>query len=84
MALSTQFDKSAKINMVASMTADDVRELLRRSCHDAGSASAWAKANGVSPAYVSDALNKQREPGPAICEALGVEREVRYRKRQTA
>lgn len=64
------------------MTADNVRALLKRSCDAAGSQSAWAKANNATPAYVSDVLAGRREPGPAICEALGIERVVIYRKKQ--
>jgi DNA-binding transcriptional regulator YdaS (Cro superfamily) len=62
------------------MNADEVRNMLRRACQAAGSAAAWAKDNGVSPAYVSDTLNKRRDPGPAILDALGIEAETNYRK----
>lgn len=64
------------------MTVTDVRDMLRRACQKAGSALAWAKANGFSAPYVSDVLNGRRDPAPRICEALGVVAEVTYRKRK--
>ena len=64
------------------MTADDVRYLLRRACAKAGSALAWAKANGFSAPYVSDVLRGRREPGPRMCETLRVVPEVIYRKKK--
>ena len=67
------------------MTADDVRQLLRKACDKAGSNRAWAQANDVSPAYVSDVLLRRREPGPAILDPLGLEaieeRRVTYRRK---
>lgn len=69
------------------MTADDVRGILKAACEGAGSNRAWAKANDVSPAYVSDVLLGRREPGPAILEPLGLEaveeRHVTYRRVRT-
>lgn len=67
------------------MTADDVRKLLTKACeaHRAiGGQKAWAKINGLSPAYVSDVLSGRREPGESICRALGIRRVVSYRKIQ--
>ena len=55
------------------MTAGEVRELLRKACEKAGTQGAWAKAHEVSAAYVSDVILGRRDPGPAICEALGLE-----------
>jgi hypothetical protein len=65
---------------VALMTADDVRNLLRRACEQAGTAAAWAAKHDLSAAYVSDAMNGRRDPGPAICKALGLTSETNYRK----
>jgi DNA-binding transcriptional regulator YdaS (Cro superfamily) len=62
------------------VTTDEVREMLRKACDRAGTARAWADQAGVSGAYVSDVLNGRREPGEAICKALGIERETVYRK----
>lgn len=38
----------------------------------------------VSPAYLSDVLNGNREPGPKILDALGIERVVSYRQRKAS
>jgi hypothetical protein len=62
------------------MTADDVRTLLRRAIEQTGTAAAWATQHDLSPAYVSDTLNRKREPGPAILRALGLTSETQYRK----
>lgn len=34
----------------------------------------------VSPGYVSDVVNLRRDPGPALLEALGLERVCGYRR----
>ena len=60
------------------MTLDDVRKLLRKACESAGSQQAWAEANKISPAYVSDVLVERREPGPAILDALGLKATTVY------
>lgn len=64
------------------MTASDVRTLLKRACAAAGTARAWAEQNKVSQAYVSDVLRGRRNPGEAICRALGLVAEQTYRKVQ--
>ena len=45
--------------------------MLQAACKEAGSQRAWARANGVSDAYVSDCLAGRREPGDSIARALG-------------
>jgi hypothetical protein len=65
------------------MTADDVRKLLKTACDKAGSLRRWAQQNDLSAAYVSDVLLGNRQPGPAVCDALGIEAvksETAYRK----
>lgn len=67
------------------MTADDVRKLLRAACDDAGNQATFAKKAGVSRAYVTDVLKGNRNPGPSILRALGLEcrraiPELSYRK----
>ncbi len=62
------------------MTVDDARQMLREACRKAGTSAAWADKHGVSQAYVSDTLNGRRDPGPAICKALGIVAELSYRK----
>lgn len=56
----------------------DVTARLRAACDAAGSQTAWAKANGVSGAYVCDVLMARREPGQSILQALGLRKIVRY------
>ena len=56
------------------LVADDVRALLRKACEKSGTQQAWARKHGLSPTYVSDVLVGRREPGPAICKILRVER----------
>jgi DNA-binding transcriptional regulator YdaS (Cro superfamily) len=62
------------------LTVDDVRQKLREVCREAGSENAWAKANGVSQAYVNDTIRGRREPGASILRALGLERVIQYRR----
>jgi hypothetical protein len=67
------------------VTAEDVRALLRQRVDTEGSALAWSRRHGVSTAYVLDALAGRRGPGPAILEALGVEKaDAVYRLREAA
>jgi hypothetical protein len=63
------------------MTLDEVIALLRRRCEAGGGQNAWAKANGVSGAYVSDVLSRRREPGQSILDPLGLEKVVGYRRK---
>lgn len=60
------------------MTIDEVLAALRLKCDEAGSQNAWAQAVGVTGAYVSDVLNKRREPGKSILDPLGLEKRVTY------
>jgi hypothetical protein len=63
------------------MTADDVRELIRQACADAGSMKAWAAANDVSPQYVGDVLFRRREPAGKILLALNLEKTIDFHPR---
>lgn len=58
------------------MNREEVKELLRQQVDAEGSAYAWARRHGVSPAYTLDALAGRRAPGPAILQAMGVEKEA--------
>ena len=64
------------------MTADNVRDMLRKAANKAGGIRAWARERNLSAAYVSDVVAGRREPGPSICEAFGLEavRETTYRR----
>jgi len=45
--------------------------ILENSCRNAGSQRAWADANGLSPAFVSDVLKGKRGVTGRIAESLG-------------
>jgi len=55
---------------------------LRRRAKMAGSQAKVAKALGVTPAAITQALRGDREPGPALLRTLGLERVVLYRPRR--
>lgn len=57
-------------------TADDVVRALHDACAELGSQKAWAKRQGISPAYVNDLLQGRREPNDRIAAMLGFERHV--------
>ena len=56
------------------MTADQVRETLRRAC--AGNQARWAAEHGFARSYVTMVLRGQREPTDALLDALGLERVI--------
>ena len=62
------------------MTTDEVIARLRGAIAREKSQKAWADANGVSPSYVSDVLQRRRDPGAMILTALGLESFTVYRK----
>lgn len=63
------------------MSLDEVLELLRRTCERAGGQREFARTSKkVSAQYVSQVLARKQEPGPALLEALGLEREYVYRR----
>lgn len=64
--------------MTGEITLVDVFGLIRTACRAAGGQSAWAEANGMSAAYVSDVLNARREPGPRMLAAIGLRKITRY------
>lgn len=61
------------------MSAEDVRELLRRVIKRAGSQKATAMEVGCSYAFLNDVLHGRREPSGLLLDALGLERVVSYR-----
>ena len=76
-------DTATRICVNAPMTVEQVRTLLRKRCAAAGSMTTWAGENGVSIAYVSDILAGRREPGESVLTALGLERVISYRKKDS-
>ena len=59
----------------------DVIKILQAACKKAGTQAAWAKANGISAAYVTDVLSGKRNAGAKILSALGVEKVVTHKFR---
>ena len=53
---------------------------LRKACDEAGGQSAFARKHGLSPQYVSDAINARRDPGPVILSALGLVKVVAFQE----
>ncbi len=60
------------------LSEEFVRDFLRDECVKAGGQAKWAKANGLSAAYVNDVLHGRRDPGDSICAPLGLRRQVTY------
>lgn len=70
----------ASKRMAELLTPDDVLDVLRDECAEMGTQKAWAKKNGVSPAYVNDLLQGRREISDRVAEMLGYERHVIFTK----
>ena len=51
---------------------------LGRLCNKMGGQSSFAKAHGISTAYVNDILQGRRDPGKKILDAIGFEKRVIY------
>jgi len=58
----------------------DPVEELRQACADAGSMARWADFHGITESYPCRVLRGEIGPGPAILDALGLERVVTYRR----
>lgn len=61
------------------LSVDDVRRLLADACSASGGQKSWGDKHKVSQTYISVVLSGRTEPGPAILEALGLERVTMYR-----
>jgi hypothetical protein len=62
--------------MTKTLSADDVRELLRREVEKAGSMRAWGREHGLSGEWVSKVLSGRCIPSDAITKHLGLKRRV--------
>ena len=67
--------------MKQTLNVDDVRAMMRQRIAEAGSQAQWAQTIKLSQAYISDALNGNREPGQSILDALNLVRVVAYRRK---
>jgi hypothetical protein len=63
------------------MNVNGVIRLLRRQTAALGGASQWAAVNGISYEYVRLVLASKRIPGPAITNAMGLEKALMWRAR---
>jgi transcriptional regulator with XRE-family HTH domain len=72
-------------NMAKELTQSQVIELLKKR-QGKRPAKALAEELGISAVYLSDIFNGKRDPGPAVLEKLGLEREVLvvYRKAEAS
>lgn len=69
--------------MNADLTEAQFLDVLRKACREAGSQSAWAKQNDLSPGFVCDVLTGRRAVTDTILKAVGYEAiERRYRKKR--
>ena len=69
--------------MTELLTADQVRDRLRKACEAAGGQSQWAKSEGVSVQYVNDVLRGRRDAGISIAEGLGLARVIFWQEAGT-
>lgn len=63
------------------MTAEEMIEMLRQACKDAGGQRAWASAHGLTVQWVNQVLHRKKLPGGVLPVALGLEPVVMYRRR---
>ena len=61
--------------MTTLLSADDVRERLRKACEEAGGVRLWAERNGMTKSHVYSVLDGA-PMGPKICTAMGLRRET--------
>ncbi len=68
---------------MANMTENELVGLLARHIEQTGSQQAWAKAHGISKAYVCDVINRRAQPGTKILKALDLEKVIMYRAKKS-
>lgn len=64
------------------LTIEEVQEILINACSKTDSIRAWAEEHGIPSGRVCEVINGVRLPTTAICDALGLERVVVYRRRR--
>ena len=55
------------------LTADQVREMLRKECEKAGGQSAWARKHILQQSYVNEVVNGKRPINATISRLLRIE-----------
>lgn len=63
------------------MNIDEFIKYLQSRVADCGTQKEYAASLGVSAAYLSDVLNKRRDPGRRFLDAVGFERVVTYHQK---
>lgn len=66
--------------MAQYLTIEALLERVREQAIAAGSLRKYASSIGISAPYLSDVMNRRRDPGPTICKALGYEAVILYRE----
>ena len=65
------------------MTPTQVCQLLRARCEKAGSQSAFAREIGLPQPYINAVIRGRRPPSEYLCDILGIEAIITYRKVKT-
>ena len=73
-----QISRALGLRKVTSPTDVEVRQLLRREILKAGSQAEWARQNAVNRTYLNKVMNCQKPAGPAILDALKIEKVTVY------
>lgn len=58
------------------ISADDMRNILRHRCEEAGGQKAWAEKNGFAVSFVQFVLSGDRRVSDRMANALGYNRKV--------
>ena len=72
----------AAVKLTEMMVPLEVYGLMRRAIEAAGSQAAYAAKVGISATFLSDALNGRKEIPVAVLTDLGLQRIVRYRRKE--
>lgn len=70
----------SRLTASSSMSLDAVIAIVRQKIEEVGTQKAFAEKIGISLSYLNDVLRKRREPGEKILSALGLKKEIRYKK----
>jgi hypothetical protein len=62
--------------MSETFSADEIRQMLREECEEAGGMRAWARRHKISAPYVSRVLRGEKSPADAIAAVFGLKQIV--------
>jgi hypothetical protein len=60
------------------ISADEIRNILRHRCEEAGSQRNWCALHGFGETYVSAVLAGRLTPGSRLLKALGYQKKVAF------